>query len=129
GNGQGSVQGGFREGTRDAQKAACAAMALDIPVGVRIWCDIEGAWEPKAAWFEGWWAIMRQSGYESGFYCRANSKQFWGPYLEAVKHNYGDSMTDLKATILAPLVKAQKGQPVFYLPPNVSDELLLWTTQ
>jgi hypothetical protein len=128
-DGYSSVQGGFREGSNDAQRAVCAATDLDVPPGVRIWCDIEGGWSPKAAWFEGWWAILRQSSYESGFYCRANAWQFWGPYLEAVKKDYGDSITNLRATILRPLIKAQKDQPVYYVPPTVQNELLLWTTQ
>ena len=68
-NTAGSVLGGFAEGQADANNAAIAAAALNVPPNTAIYADIEGSWQVTSDWLRGWATAMVQSYLIAGFYC------------------------------------------------------------
>jgi hypothetical protein len=53
---------GHEAGRRAARGAALEAGRLHVPVGVRIYADLEG-WTASVDWLVGWWDGMRDSPY------------------------------------------------------------------
>jgi hypothetical protein len=62
---------GFENGRRDARAAVNAALALEVPIQVCIYANVEPQWRPTADWMLGWWDFYSGSAYAGGggFYC------------------------------------------------------------
>lgn len=124
-----SVRGDFDAGVRDANKAVAAAAGVGVPNGVMIWGDIEGAWQPSAAWFQGWWDAMYKGPYAGmgGIYCRPTIPQFYEPYFEALTAASPKSQVD---QLLNPFAKKAKDRVVTVVLPDPPNRArLLWGTR
>lgn len=71
-NTAGSVQGGFAEGQTDANNAAIAAAALNVPPNTAVYADIEGSWAVTPDWLRGCATAMVQSVLVPGLYCNCD---------------------------------------------------------
>ena len=72
------VAGGHAQGEADAEQAAAAAHALGAPSTLMLFVDVESAWQPSAAWIEGW-ADGQRAGPFAGagaYYCNPRSTGF-----------------------------------------------------
>ncbi len=124
-----SVRGSFDAGVRDARKAITAASGVGVPPGVMIWGDVEGAWQPSAQWFLGWWDAMFKSSYAGmgGIYCRPNAPQFYKPYFEAMTKSVPKEQLD---HLLDPFARKPKDQIVTVVFPDPPCRArLLWGTR
>jgi hypothetical protein len=124
-----SVRGNFDAGVRDATKAVTAAAGVGVPSGVMLWGDVEGAWQPSADWFLGWWDGMYKSAYAGmgGIYCRPNIPQFYNPYFEALKKSVPKTQID---HLLDPFARKPKDQVVTVVLPDPPFRVrLLWGTR
>lgn len=76
-------------GTADGLESVAQLRALQMPLGVTVWLDLEGCAGPAqstADWVNAWSSVVRGVGYEAGLYVGANpggldSESLWSlPY-------------------------------------------------
>ena len=81
------VRGNAATGAGHAQLAVRWAEAIGVPSGVRIYLNIEPAWRPSAAFFQGWWTGMKTSRYAGmgGVYANPDFVTISAPYAEALE--------------------------------------------